>query len=189
MHGDMVCPHCGSAVLVRRNPAPTVDVVLYCPVRGVVLVQRKNPPHGWALPGGFIDYGEAAETAAVREAKEETGLDVCLVGLLGVYSDPQRDPRGHTMSVVYVGKVASSQTAKSHPGHVLGLEALHPSKSTPPLFPATFHGPEPVGADDALEAHFFPLHALPTPLAFDHQQILADFATWLEGKPWVSALI
>ena len=186
MHGDMVCPHCGSAVLVRRNPAPTVDVVIYCPVRGVVLVQRKNPPPGWALPGGFIDYGEAAETVAVREAKEETGLDVHLVGLLGVYSNPQRDPRGHTMSVVYVGKAVSSQNAQFHPDHVLGLEALQPSESALALFPPTFHGPEPVGADDALEAKFFPLHALPTPLAFDHQQILADFATWLAGNAPIS---
>ncbi len=181
MHGDMVCPQCGNAVLVRRNPAPTVDVVIYCPVRGVVLVQRKNPPPGWALPGGFIDYGESAETAAVREAKEETGLDVRLVGLLGVYSDPQRDPRGHTMSVVYVGRVVTPQDAVTQPEHILGLAAVSSDAGAPPLFPATCQGAEPVGADDALEARFFPLHDLPKPLAFDHQRIVADFCRWLEG--------
>lgn len=87
-----------------RNPAPTVDVVIYDPDQGVVVIKRKNEPHGFALPGGFIDYGEAAETAAVREMREETGLDVELLGVLGVYSRPDRDPRQHTISVVYVGR-------------------------------------------------------------------------------------
>ncbi|MFW5837027.1 MAG: NUDIX domain-containing protein [Desulfovibrionaceae bacterium] len=86
---------------VYRNPAPTVDVVVYLPGRGVVLVERSNAPHGWALPGGFVDYGESCERAAIREALEETGLEVELTGLLGVYSDPARDPRRHTMSVTY----------------------------------------------------------------------------------------
>jgi len=84
-----------------RNPAPAVDVVIYNPTEGIVLIERANEPHGWALPGGFIDYGETCEAAAVREAKEETNLDVILTGLIGVYSDPSRDPRHHTMSVVY----------------------------------------------------------------------------------------
>lgn len=188
MHGDMVCSHCGSAALVRRNPAPTVDVVIYCPVRGVVLVQRKNPPPGWALPGGFIDYGEAAETAAVREAREETGLDVRLVGLLGVYSHPQRDPRGHTLSVVYVGKSIAPKNTLPQPIPMPGCSAAQTTVDIPLLFPATYSGPEPVGADDALEARFFPLHALPSPLAFDHQQILADFAIWLAANPMAGAI-
>jgi len=100
------CPHCGEEIEIYRNPTPTVDVVILMPSPegdGVVLIERKNPPLGWALPGGFVDYGESCEEAAVREMKEETGLDVELVGLLGVYSDPKRDKRQHTMSVVYIG--------------------------------------------------------------------------------------
>lgn len=84
-----------------RNPLPTVDVVIHVPGRGVVLIQRRNPPPGWALPGGFVDVGETVEEAAVREALEETGLRVVLTGLLGVYSDPMRDPRQHTISTVF----------------------------------------------------------------------------------------
>lgn len=86
-----------------RNPLPTVDVVILLPGRGVVLVERANTPFGWALPGGFVDYGESCESAAVREAREETGLEVTLTGLVGVYSAPDRDPRHHTLSVVYSG--------------------------------------------------------------------------------------
>jgi 8-oxo-dGTP diphosphatase len=102
------CPHCGGELIAYRNPVPTVDVVILVPGGtlegdGVVLVERRNPPHGWALPGGFVDYGETCEHAAVREMREETGLDVTLTGLLGVYSDPTRDPRQHTMSVVFTG--------------------------------------------------------------------------------------
>lgn len=102
------CPHCGGDIVSYANPKPTVDVVIFVPGGspegdGVVLIERSNPPHGWALPGGFVDEGELCESAAVREMKEETNLDVVLTGLLGVYSDPDRDPRSHTLSVVYTG--------------------------------------------------------------------------------------
>lgn len=103
------CPHCGQEVETYRNPLPTVDVIIHVPGvsgGGVVLVERANPPHGWALPGGFVDYGESCEAAAVREAREETGLDVTLTHLSGVYSDPERDPRHHTLSVVYACQAA-----------------------------------------------------------------------------------
>jgi len=90
-----------------RNPYPTVDIIIELP-GGIVLVRRKNPPPGWALPGGFVDYGESLEHAARREAREETGLDVRLERLLGVYSEPDRDPRFHTASTVYVASASGT---------------------------------------------------------------------------------
>lgn len=106
MTPPLLCPKCGEIVRVHGNPFPTADVVIYHPERGIVLVERSNEPFGMALPGGFIDMGETVENAAVREMKEETGLDVELQGVLGVYSDPSRDPRFPTMTVTFVGKVA-----------------------------------------------------------------------------------
>ena len=88
-----------------RNPYPTVDIIIETGrERQIVLVERRGPPPGWALPGGFVEYGETVEAAAVREAHEETGMRVTLTHLLGVYSDPGRDPRFHTVSVVYVAR-------------------------------------------------------------------------------------
>jgi len=93
-----------------RNPFPTVDIIIEVMdglrTQGVVLIERKNPPSGWALPGGFVEYGETLEAAAVREAREETSLDVDLIGLLGVYSDPSRDPRFHTISTVFLARAS-----------------------------------------------------------------------------------
>lgn len=112
MSGVQPCPHCGKPI-PQRNPVPTVDVVLHVPDRGVLLVERRSPPHGWALPGGFVDAGETVEQAAVREAREETGLEVALTGLLGVYSDPRRDPRQHTLSVVFMARAHDLATLKA----------------------------------------------------------------------------
>jgi len=84
-----------------RNPLVTVDIIIEVG-DGIVLIERKNPPHGWALPSGFVDYGESLETAAVKEAKEETSLDVGLSEQFYSYSDPSRDPRHHTVSTVFI---------------------------------------------------------------------------------------
>lgn len=85
------------------SPLLTVDIIIECR-GGIVLIERKNPPHGWALPGGFVDWGETVEQAAVREAMEETSLAVTLVEQMHVYSDPKRDPRHHTVSTVFIGR-------------------------------------------------------------------------------------
>jgi 8-oxo-dGTP diphosphatase len=97
----LTCPACGTQVKRYRNPFPTVDIIIELQ-DGIVLIERKNPPYGWALPGGFVDYGERLEAAAVREAREETSLEVHNLRLLGCYSDPMRDERMHTISTVYI---------------------------------------------------------------------------------------
>lgn len=92
---------------VPVTPLLTTDTIIELADRQdrpIILIRRKYPPLGWALPGGFVEVGESAEAAAVREAREETSLDVTLTALLGCYSDPRRDPRGHTASVVYVAE-------------------------------------------------------------------------------------
>jgi purine-nucleoside phosphorylase len=124
-----------------KNPVPTVDIIIELPNGKIVLIQRKNPPLGWALPGGFVEYGESLEAAAVREAREETSLDVTLVRQLHTYSRPERDPRGHTISTVFIAR----------------------SQGTPQA------------ADDAQGIGVFDCCNLPSPLAFDHHQILNDY--------------
>ncbi|NPA24963.1 MAG: NUDIX hydrolase [Deltaproteobacteria bacterium] len=96
------CPVCGHQFSLYRNPVPTVDIIIAYD-GGIVLIERLNPPSGWALPGGFVDYGESLEAAAIREAREETGLEVELGGQFHTYSSPDRDPRQHTISTVFTG--------------------------------------------------------------------------------------
>ena len=126
-----------------KNPTPTVDILIERNGE-IVLVKRKNPPHGWALPGGYVDEGESIEHAAMREAREETGLDVTLDELFYVYSDPHRDPRQHTMTSVFIA-------------HAQG---------------------EPRGDDDAEEARYWDLQALPEAIAFDHRTIIDDYVVY-----------
>jgi len=127
----------------RTNLGPFVaaDAIIELPDRRIVLIERGHPPAGWAIPGGFVEYGESLEAAAVREAREETGLEIELLDLLYVYSDPARDPRHHTVTAVFIAR------AEGHP----------------------------VGADDAASAIAVGEDTLPSPLAFDHARVLADY--------------
>ena len=93
----------------HRNPAPTTDAIIAREDGRIVLILRRNEPHGWAIPGGFVDYGEELGKACVREAKEETSLSVALVAQLFTYSDPSRDARKHTISTVYACRVVSGE--------------------------------------------------------------------------------
>jgi ADP-ribose pyrophosphatase YjhB (NUDIX family) len=106
------CPKCKSEIEVYKNPIPTVDIIIEIESKGIVLIKRKNPPYGWAFPGGFVDYGESLEEAAVREAKEETDLDVDLIGQFHTYSDPKRDQRHHSISTIYIAKAKGKPQAK-----------------------------------------------------------------------------
>lgn len=134
------CQKCGHPVKVFRNPAVTVDIIIHLS-EGIVLIERKNPPYGWALPGGFVDYGESLEMAARREAREETGVELDGLEQFRAYSDPARDPRQHTVTVVFSAKGRG----------------------------------KPKAADDAKHLQVFSSDRLPSELAFDHGQILADY--------------
>jgi len=123
-----------------RNPIPTVDIIIEKQT-GIVLIKRKNPPEGWALPGGYVDYGESLEDAAIREAREETGLSVHLVRQFHTYSDPGRDIRHHTISTVFIAYAGGNARA----------------------------------GDDAEDIGIFGEDALPTPIAFDHRDIIHDY--------------
>ncbi|MCA9522641.1 MAG: NUDIX hydrolase [Myxococcales bacterium] len=123
-----------------HNPVPTVDIIIEIDSR-IVLIERRNPPHGWALPGGFVDYGESVETAARREAMEETGLELDDLRQFHVYSEPDRDPRQHTLSVVFIARGVGTPTA----------------------------------SDDAANLRLADPDDPPTPLCFDHAQIIGDY--------------
>jgi 8-oxo-dGTP diphosphatase len=116
-YDSLTCPSCGAEVKKHRNPFPTVDIIIELE-GGIVLIERKNPPHGWALPGGFVDYGESLEEAAVREAREETSLEVTNIRLLGCYSDPKRDERMHTISTVYFADGCGQPQAADDAAHL-----------------------------------------------------------------------
>ncbi len=97
-----------------RNPAPTVDIIVELidrPSRPIILVERKFEPLGWAIPGGFVDYGEAVEASAIREAKEEISLDINLIEQFQVYSNPDRDDRKHTLSLVFIAQARGEPLA------------------------------------------------------------------------------
>jgi ADP-ribose pyrophosphatase YjhB (NUDIX family) len=106
------CPKCKNRIEVYQNPIPTVDIIIEIEPKGIVLIKRKNPPYGWAIPGGFVDYGESLEKAAIREAKEETNLRVKIIKQFHTYSDPKRDPRHHSISTVYIAKAKGIPKAK-----------------------------------------------------------------------------
>ena len=105
------CPHCGQKIKQYLHPVPTVDILIEMVGGGIILIKRKNPPYGWALPGGFVDYGESVETAARREAREETGLEVEALEQFRVYSEPARDPRHHTVSVAFTAAAVGTPKA------------------------------------------------------------------------------
>ena len=108
-----------------KNPIPTVDIIIRIN-DGVVLIKRRNPPYGWALPGGYQDAGESCEAAAVREAMEETGLHVTLETLFYVYSDPRRDPRKHTLSTVFTARASGEPIGMddAEEARIFSLDAL-----------------------------------------------------------------
>jgi ADP-ribose pyrophosphatase YjhB (NUDIX family) len=115
---EEICPQCGHRSRRYRNPVPTVDIIIEYRDQGLVLIERGKPPWGWALPGGFVEYGESLEDAARREAREETGLEVDLLGQFHTYSDPGRDPRQHTITTVYVARGRGAPQAGSDAGNL-----------------------------------------------------------------------
>ena len=126
---NLICPSCGGTISVYANPLPTVDILIHEPDRGVVIIARRNPPLGFALPGGFVDEGEWLEHAALREAMEETSLSVQLTGILGVYSRPDRDPRSHTLTTVFTARARNPQDLQASDD---ALAASWYNPATPP---------------------------------------------------------
>ncbi len=124
----MKCPNCGVRISCYKNPLPTVDIIIEVE-GGIVLIKRKNEPLGWALPGGFVDYGESLEQAAIREAREETGLAVQLIRQLHSYSDPRRDLRHHTITTVFIASAVGLPEA----GDDAGQARIFAKESLPAL--------------------------------------------------------
>ena len=146
----------------HKNPIPTVDIIIEQNSR-IILIKRRNEPFKdhLALPGGFVNEGEKVEDAAKREAQEETSLDVDLIDILGVYSDPNRDPRGHNMSTVFIGR----------------------------CFRNSCNEINAVAKDDAVEIEWVSIDAVGDKnLGFDHKQILLDYKKWKKfgGTFWSS---
>lgn len=135
------CPSCGEPLSRLPYPPSTVDAIIEFPGNRIVLVKRRFEPMGWALPGGFLDEGETLEEACRREVREETGLAIDELRQMHTYSDPQRDPRHHTVTTVFVARASGTLVA----------------------------------GDDAAEAAFFSLEALPRPLCFDHDLVIRDY--------------
>ena len=114
-----------------KTPSLTVDAVIICKNNSMVLIKRKKDPYKglWALPGGFVEYGETVESAVLREVKEETGLEIELQGLVGVYSDPERDPRGHTVTICFLAfKVGGELKADTDAADVICIPKNEVSK-------------------------------------------------------------
>jgi 8-oxo-dGTP diphosphatase len=135
------CPRCGAEIPLPF-PLVTVDCIVTDETGRVLLVRRRYPPPGWALPGGFVEMGETLETAVARELREETGLVLGAARQFHAYSDPARDARHPIVTVVFHGRAAGT----------------------------------PRAGDDAADARFFPLDALPEEMAFDHRAILREFS-------------
>jgi 8-oxo-dGTP diphosphatase len=116
MKESLMCPSCGCTIARYRNPFPTVDIIIRDDGNLVVLIERRNAPLGWALPGGFVDYAETLEAAATREAREETGLELRDLQQFRAYSDPARDPRQHNISVVFTARGSGTLQAGDDAG-------------------------------------------------------------------------
>lgn len=147
----------------HKNPIPTVDIIIEQNSK-ILMIRRKNEPYKGclALPGGFVNEGERIEDAARREANEETSLNIGLSEILGVYSDPKRDPRGHLMSTVFIAVIPVGNDT----------EAVQAS-----------------ARDDAAEIHWINLDDLDnSTIAFDHKKILFDYKVWKQssGTFWSS---
>ncbi|MBI5427242.1 MAG: NUDIX hydrolase [Nitrospinae bacterium] len=165
-----------------KNPTPTVDIIIEIQ-GGIVLIERVNPPRGWALPGGYVDYGETLEAAAIREAREETSLDVDLIGQFHTYSDPKRDSRRHNISTVFIARPSAPLDPMRKAPLALDGDGSRSKSAMPPLRQVAR------AASDAKNIGTFTRDRLPSPIVFDHAEILADyFRVRASKKKWVPAV-